>query len=433
VYQIFFERMQMSRAASFSATCVAAFSFGVWFYSSNIEVYMPSLFFLLYGLYVCTKQQWSRRDVWKITAIHCLAVLFHQANVLFAVVVLWKFWDSRRSVPFWPSLLRYGIVSVVLVGSVYFIIGWWVEGNTNPTAFNTWLRGDTVHSSYWFPLSLGTFFHAMVGLGHAFFGGHFVFRIPFSQGIMNRVFYYHNLDDEAFLVRNLSRGMATVLLILTLLVCGVMLVCLVRILRHWKTLYRGYKRVMMPLLLFLAAYSVFFYFWMPDNLEFWIPQTVVIWLFLLGMSSLVPGKGGSARAYLGIALLLFIINYWGSIYWMKDINNDIVYVKTKKLKENAGAADVILLQDPWLISYFLEHYTKSTILEVPVEPAEIAQVNHKVDSCLGAGGKVYLFTEGATVHAKDNKRYADSLMSAHSGRVSDLGNALTPVKVIVNQ
>jgi hypothetical protein len=269
---------------------------------------------------------------------------------------------------------------------------------------------------------------------------------------MNRVFYYHNLDDEAFLVRNLSQGMAKMLLILTLLVCGVMLVCLVRILRHWKTLYRRHKRVMMPLLLFLAAYSVFFYFWMPDNLEFWIPQTVVIWIFLLGMSRLAGVKtaaamgaggkatamgasagGGMARGYLGIALLLFIINYWGSIYWMKDINNDIVYVKTKKLKENAGAGDVILLQDPWLISYFLEHYTKSAILEVPVESAEIVQVNRKVDSCLGAGGKVYLFTEGATVHSKDNKGYVDSLMSAHSGRVSDLGNALTPVKVIVNQ
>jgi len=45
---------------------------------------------------------------------------------------------------------------------------------------------------------------------------------------------------------------------------------------------------------------------------------------------------------------------------------------------------------------------------------------------------VYLMTEGSTVHAKANKTYLDSLMNAHAGKVVDLHNELTPVKMIVN-
>jgi hypothetical protein len=115
---------------------------------------------------------------------------------------------------------------------------------------------------------------------------------------------------------------------------------------------------------------------------------------------------------------------------MKDIRNDVVYVKTEKLKDVATAKDVIVLQDPWLLSYFLEQFTPAAVVEVPVKPAEIQALDRKVDSCLSSGGKVYLYTEGASVHTSANHHYMDSLMGVHNGAVGDLNNPLTPVKVI---
>ena len=452
VYRMFVRRMRMDRLRAFCATAVAALSFGVWFYCSNIEVYMPSLFFLLCGLYVCTRPQWSKADVTLIIAIHILAVLFHQANVLFGVVVLWKMWSNRKTVPLVPSIVRYGVSSVVVTAGIYFIMGWWIAGNSGLKDFNTWLRGDTVYSSYWFPLSLGTFFHAMVGLGHAFFGAHFIFRIGFMQRLMNRVFYYHNLDDEAFLVRDLSPMVAALLAVLAAVVVAAMLFFLGRVISKWRSLFRTYRQTMMPMLLFLVTYSTFFYFWMPDNLEFWIPQTAVIWLFLLGMTNLSyrlpvlkvrmgerpalaePPAGARwlTPAFAGLAVLLFVVNYWGSIRWMKDIRNDIVYNKTKILYDRATARDIIIMEDPWLISYFLEQYTPARLMQVPVGTENISIANREIDSCFRQGGRVYLMTEGSTVHAKANKTYLDSLMNAHAGKVVDLHNELTPVKMIVN-
>jgi len=435
-YRIFVRRMQMTRPESFLATCVIAFSFGMWAYCSNIEVYMPSTFFLLLGLYLCTKEKWTAKDVLLITIVHCMAVLFHQANVLFTPVVLWKLWYSRKDLPFFRSFLRYAIGSVIVVGGIYFVIGWLVDGNNNPKDFYTWIRGYTLQSGYWFPLAFGTFFHVLVGLGHAFFGAHYIFRVKFLEAAMNRIFYYHSLDDEAFLVRNLSHTMALVLLVLTILVCLCMLGLLIRIIVNRKILFARYKHIMWPLILFLISYSCFFYFWMPENLEFWIPQSVVIWIFLLGMNrQLPPLRFFRTNSYIygGFAALMFLINYMGSIHWMKDIHNDIVYLKTEKLKQNATEKDVIILQDPWLLSYFLEQFTKSTIVEVPVKTEDIRALNGKVDSALSSGGKIYLYTEGSSVHTSANHSFMDSLLNANKGKVSDLNNPVTPVKVISNQ
>lgn len=434
VYRIFMLRMKMTRAESFLGTCVVAFSFGMWFYCSNIEVYMPSTLFLLLGLFLCTKEQLNGRDVLLITLVNCLAVLFHESNVLFAPIVLWKFWDSRKTIPFFPSVLKYAITSVILVAGIYILLGTVAAGNHTTADFISWLRGDTASSDYWFPLRFSTLLKAFIGFGHAIFGAHFVFRVSFLEAIMQKVFFYHSLDDEAYLVRNLSHGLAMVLLIMAALVTLFMAVSFIRVLIHFRQLYANHKRVLVPLVLFLLIYSIFFFFWMPENLEFWIPQSVVFWILVLGMNKELPPFPLFKRNYTlygALAALLFIVNYYGSIHWMKDITNDSVYIKIRKVKDLATAKDLIILQDPWLLDDFLQHYTPSAISSVPTEPAAIRALDTKVDSTLAAGGKIYLFAEkGSMMHSSKNLNYADSLIKAKGGEVTDLHNELTTVQMI---
>jgi len=135
-----------------------------------------------------------------------------------------------------------------------------------------------------------------------------------------------------------------------------------------------------------------------------------------------------------LAFLILVINYAGSIYWMKNIKNDSVYVKVRKVSDLATEKDVIILQDPWLLDDFLEYYTKSAIWRIPLstEKAKLDSLNTSVNACLTSGGKVYLFTEGASMHSSKNRTYIDSLIAAHPGRTEDINNNLTPVKVIGN-
>jgi len=116
---------------------------------------------------------------------------------------------------------------------------------------------------------------------------------------------------------------------------------------------------------------------------------------------------------------------------MKDITNDSVYIKIRKVKDMATAKDLIILQDPWLLDDFLQHFTPSAIIPVPDEPQAVQALNKKVDSTLAAGGKVYLFADkGSLKHGSKDANYSDSLIQAMPGRVTDLHNDLTTVDVI---
>jgi hypothetical protein len=435
IYRIFVTRILIKKTEAFLATCICAFSFGMWFYCSNIEVYMPPLFFLLWALYICTGPKLNSKNAILLASVHIMAVLFHQVNVLFTPIIIWKYWISKDNIPFLKTVFLYAASSIAVVGGLYFILGWYVEGQNNIEKFSKWIRGYTLNDYYWSPLGTTTFLKAFVGWGHAFFGGHFIFNVEFIRKFMNRIFYYHSLDDEIYLVRGLSHTLALTLLVFTLVAGMIMLVLLIRIILNWKKLYSGYQYFIWPLLSFLVIYSLFFCFWIPENLEFWIPQTAILWILLIGLNSKLtaPGFRLNYKFYLLLLSLILTVNYVGSIYWMKDINNDIAYVKTKKVDETATARDIIILQDPWIIGDFLEYYTKAPVIKVPTEEKKIDDLNQVVNRTLSDGGKVYLFLEGVSLNSSNNRTYIDSLISANIPLVTDMNNALTPVKYLSRQ
>src|SRR5215213_1011744 len=76
----------------------AGFSYGIWFYSVNVEVYMPALFFTLLALYILGKKEWTSRQVWLTALVHSLAILFHQMNILLVPVILYKIYSQRKNI-----------------------------------------------------------------------------------------------------------------------------------------------------------------------------------------------------------------------------------------------------------------------------------------------------------------------------------------------
>src|SRR5206468_3629262 len=95
VFKFLRNRFGYDNITSFIGTCLPAFSFGMWFYSTNIEVYMPPLFFLTLSLYYLSKPVVTKKDFYAVIVFHVLAILFHQANILFTPIIVWRIWRER--------------------------------------------------------------------------------------------------------------------------------------------------------------------------------------------------------------------------------------------------------------------------------------------------------------------------------------------------
>ncbi|MDF2187512.1 hypothetical protein [Paraflavitalea sp. CAU 1676] len=424
VYCFFRRRFNMPVLESLIGITVVAFSFGPWFYSTNIEVYAPPIFFLLLALYIAAKSQLQKKDFLYMALLQILAILFHQVHVLFTPVILYKLWEQRKSVPMVPAFIQYALTGLVLVGGAYFIVGWVILDQNDTAKWMNWLEGYAQQEAHWKPLNSKTPFLVATGYSHAFIGGHFVFRLPPVERYLSTHLSNHSLGDEMYLVRNMPQSVAILLAALSLLLGALMIWLVIRFARRYKTIHATMGHVVTPLMMAGIIYSVFFTFWMPEILEFWIFQVVLVWLLLIGTLRYggqgVPAFAGwgavkPAAIVASMGIMLFIINFFGSIHWLMELENDQYYTKIRTVKEEVRDKDMILLQDGWQLRDFFKYFINKTAHEAPAADS-LRQITDKaVSATLQQGGRIYIFTE-ASHYQPHGTVYIDSLLKAFEPR-----------------
>ena len=212
----------------------------------------------------------------------------------------------------------------------------------------------------------------------------------------------------------------------------VILTVFILILKRIRLILRNDQITIVPFLLFLLIYSVFFFFWMPENLEFWIPQTVVIWILIGGLNKYWSPTPKSKYWLALIGSLLFVINYWGSVKWLLNIENDIFYAKTKKVCSDASPSDILLLEDNWITDGYLKRCCQAKIYLVPTrnDSLERKTLDAAINKCIGSQNKIFIFQEKTFMHGINDETYVDSLIKSYGVRANDLDEPLTPIKVI---
>lgn len=431
-YMFFRNRFGLAAPLSFLSTTVIAFTYGMWFYSVNIEVYAPPMFFLLAALYKLSDQNFSQRDVWKVALLQSAAILFHQVHILFSVTILYILWKYRKKISITKAVAQYAAIGIVLVGGAYFIIGWMVEGQNSFAKWMQWLQGYAGGNDYWQSLNAKTPLYVATGLSHAFIGGHFIFRLPGMSDYLAKAASGHSLSDELYLVRNMSEGMAIFLTILSVALALVMLLMITRFFRSFKSIRNTWAVEISPLIVTGVVYSIFFCFWEPEILEFWIFQTVLFWLVLLGTltqkGSYLVLRLKPATGVAFISICLFAINYFGSVRYLTKLDNDLYYVKTEPVKDVVTGNDAVLLQDAWILKDFLEYYTPAEVREIPQSDTARISVDNYITTHLQKGAKLYIYPEGRP--GRDDTRYIDSLLATWPGR-HRIFNAANPTIIIV--
>lgn len=411
-------RFNLPAGISLLSTAVIAFSYGMWFYSVNIEVYAPPMFFLLAALYKLSDRSFSQRDVWKLALLQSAAILFHQVHILFSATILLVLWQQRGKIKLSSALFQYAAIGLVLVGGAYFIVGWIIEGQDSMAKWFVWMRGYAGGNDYWQSISIRTPVYVATGLSHAFIGGHFIFRLPGVSSYLDKATGEHSLADELYLVREMGEGMAIFLSVLSLALALVMLWLTIRFFVKLKTVRQNKGYEITPLMATGIVYSIFFCFWEPEILEFWIFQTVLFWLILLGSLSHnrenFPFRIKPVAVIGFTAACLFIINFFGSVRYLLDLRNDLYYVKTEPVKIVITPNDAVLLQDAWILKDFLEYYTKAPVKEIPYVDTTRVKTDHFIAAHLQKGAKLYIYPEGRPGHS--DSRYIDSLLAANPGR-----------------
>ncbi len=156
------------------------------------------MFFILWCLYIVTQKDFKRNDVLKVAVLHSLAILFHQVNILFSLIIIYAVVINRKHLNVVNALGFYALIGFIITAGTYFIVGWIIEGNNSFPTWIYWMEGYTVNNHYWQAPGIKTPLHVLTGFSHAFIGGHYIFQLPAVEQYFQQSFQSHGLKDEFF-------------------------------------------------------------------------------------------------------------------------------------------------------------------------------------------------------------------------------------------
>jgi len=351
---------------AFSTTAIIGLSFGFWFYSDCVEVYIIPLFLLLCTLPYLLSDAISKRDLLIVGLLHGLATLFHQTYCIVGISVLAKILIEQPHKKVTAAIGHFAIyfftaLVVVAAGYIPAIIFSVHATSVNEALYWMTLYAHTMGAAD--SPGISSLFRSGVGFFHSIIGGHFLFAIPVVKNILLNVFAGHVLSDEIYLVKDLTIELALILILSFAVLLGIIITAIIGSIKYWRNIYHSQKKQVIPIVVWLATFSLFFAIWDPTNLEFWIPQSVLCWIILdrLLFEKEKRQKIAFSKVRIAIPLLLFAINFAGSIYWLRTRSHDYFYAQTASLSQLTTSSDLIITDEQWITEDYYKRFLPTTV------------------------------------------------------------------------
>jgi hypothetical protein len=397
-------RLVCDRLTALLGTCLPAFSFAFWYYSGSIEVYIIPLFLLWLAFYMLTADDVPARTFLLAGFLNAIAVVIAQMCVLFATVVFAAAWYHRRNSPLTRSLANYLGAAVPTAGIPYFIVFCEVgRGHLHRSLY--WLTLYTHQTRFWNTPSASTFLKVAVGLEQAFVGSHFLFALPRMRAFIERALPGHYLTHEAYLVRNLGIGTAYLLSVLSVCLFVIFTAALAVSAAHWSRLSSRNRMFIFFLTVWLVTDSVFVFFYTADNAKLWIVQVFCVWMLFLvvligTIGSAVSRLRGSKVVLASLVVLLFFVNFVGSIRFTHERANDYYYSRIESLLKVSHQGDLVIIGTSWKFEQYLRRYDRASILSLTSVydaygrgPESPQRVQSEIERTLSGGGRVVISPE----------------------------------------
>jgi hypothetical protein len=402
-------RLACNRLTGLLGTCLPAFSFAFWYYSGTIEVYIIPLFLLWVAFYILTADHVPARTFLLVGFINGIAVVIAQMCVLFATVVFAAAWyrRCRGDSSLTRSLANYLGAAFLTAGIPYFVVFCQIGKGSLDRSLH-WLTLYAHHTQFWNAPSASTFLKVAVGVGQAFVGSHFLFALPRTRTFIESALPGHYLTHEAYLVRNLGTGVAYFLSALSVCFLVIFTFALAVSAAHWSRLSSRNRMFIFFLTVWLVTYSVFVFFYTAVNAKLWIVQAFCIWmLFLVVLTSTIGSAdcadsrvSGAKVVLASLVVLLFFVNFLGSIRFTHDRANDYYYSRIESLLKVSHQGDLVIIGTSWKFEEYLRRYGRASIVSLTsVYDAcgrgreSLQRLQSEIDRTLSDGGRVVISPE----------------------------------------
>jgi hypothetical protein len=257
---------------------------------------------------------------------------------------------------------------------------------------SAWLTRDAREMpDAWNTLGFRSLVKIAIGFSHSFVGGGFVFAITAVRSIVTDALSGRDLRSEFYLVRHMSPIEAQVLLGLFLTALKIMLVVVLLTAKSLKKIWRSERDYVLPLLLMLGLFTIFFSVWDPSNAEFWVLQSVLCWLLVDRMMARLSRKLATYTR-LSLVAIVVLVNFFGDIVYLRCADNDFYYAHARHVAAAMSPGDIVISDESEIIRAYYHRYLASASYSTNdlTDSAFAPKLTNAIDSTFRAGHSVLL-------------------------------------------
>lgn len=353
IYKILSENFKYTKTASRLSVLICAFSFSFWFYNLNIETYHLPLVFVFSSIYFLTREPRKKRDLYFSAILGGIGVLFHQLHGLFGLaavifLAISGFKKNLKQIIVFTIIFNFIWIAGYSIAIYYLDLKSFAEVSRWFFLYHHEMDGWSTFNSTFFVAPLIGFLRSFVSINGLFINS------TISE-FMFGYFKYQNLEDDAYIVRNVASYEFYIYIILLLTLAVLIIFVAVS---NFAIIKQTFLKISsrFVLVIFFLIYSGFFIFWAPVNLEFWIPQSLAFWIiFSASFNNSYLNKKNILVAA-GIIIVLFYLNFRYTIVLTKDFDNDLYYSEVQDAKELLPQGSIIFYEHGWIIDKYYEVY-----------------------------------------------------------------------------
>ena len=379
VGKIIYKRTGDIRKSCFLAA-MFALSHTVWWFSTEVEVMLPAMFFSLLALNAAINPRIGSRDILVISISTSVAILIHQINFFFFVAIaLLLFLRVRRGQIRSSRLLAFAGYMTFFVLGTYMIVGVVTQHLRSPLEFLGWVLAVRTRSTFEI-----TSVYSLMRKGADSYVRAFISLF----GPTELRFYGASVSSLLFFAGSL------------LSLVG-LLAMHVSVLLSVKRFLKDREPFVLLNLIWLVLVAVFILWFSSANVEFWIYAIPpVIFLFSVGGRGL--GRFDSIRrrfekpAYIAFLILLGTTNFRTSIGIRMNESNAEYRQAVDMVKENMSPGDLILSESPGrsaLGTYGVIAVPYFTGVDVVVLPGAETSIPPLIEETIRNGNRVYILEE----------------------------------------
>ena len=344
-----YQRIDLAILAGFALSG----SYAYWYYAIEVEVYTVAALFLLCVIWFIDHPrpaQWR----WQLGLGVSIAgaVLFHQTNALLVLpLIVAMIADARTNPTHWRGWIGAGVVAVGIVVGAYSYVMFGVSGFADWPTAQQWLFQYATTGWWGGQATLGDMYDGIsqtIAWSYGAVIGGITLGISIWQAWQQRIAYttWH--------------------------------------LWSWS---------------WFVVYAVFFTWWEPDNIEFWIAVTPLIVLLLVAPMRHTTDWSWAVRGLFVLSGITFGINY-GAITQRGDATQDLQRDIARAVATYSNTGDLLLvpdgLQELYLPFYHgREHFlsVNAVIAQIGDWPQACAEIRQRIDLSQRAGAQIIIASD----------------------------------------